>query len=397
MSSLNNTIYKLTLEQVLKEDVRNLEDDKLQILINKICKSTSDSNGANLSLEDIGKIGRYIFYRIRGLGVLEYLLNDQSINEIMVNDRDHIFVERDGVLELSKFKFESEKELYRIIQKIVGKSGREVNLSNPIVDARLEDGSRVNVILPPIAKDQPVITIRKFPDLSIDMDFLVDKNTLTQEARGFIEALVKSKYNILISGGTSSGKTTFLNAMTEFIDDSERIVTIEDSRELQIKGKENLISLETRNANSSNKGLIEIKDLIKNSLRMRPDRIIVGEVRSKEAIDMLTAQNTGHEGGISTAHANTPADMISRLEVMILTGGANFPIEAARKMIGSAIDIIIQLKRISGKKRRVTHISEVYEHDGLPIINDLFLYDYEKDSLVCTENIMKKDEKFNRT
>lgn len=258
MSSLNSKIYKLSLEKVLKENIKSLEDDKLKILINKICKVTSDSNGANLSLEEIGKIGQYIFFRIRGLGVLEYLLRDQTINEIMVNDKDHIFIERQGILELSKYKFESEKELYRIIQKIVGKSGREVNLSNPIVDARLEDGSRVNVILPPISKGQPVITIRKFPDLSIDMEYLVEKNTLTEEARVFIEDLVKSKFNILISGGTSSGKTTFLNAMTEFIDKNERIVTIEDSRELQIKEKDNLISLETRNANSANKGLIEI-------------------------------------------------------------------------------------------------------------------------------------------
>ena len=352
-----------------------------------------EHNKLKLGFDRIYEIALQIFYRIRGYGVIENLLLDDGISEIMVNNLHDIFIEKKGKISKSIYSIEDEKEYYRIIQKIVSKSGREVNLSNPIVDARLDDGSRVNIVLPPIANLQPVMTIRKFPKMNIDMRRLIENTTLSEENASFLKTLVISKYNILIGGGTSSGKTTFLNALAEYIDDDERIITIEDSRELQIENKKNLISLETRNSNNSNRGLIDISDLIKNSLRMRPDRIIVGEVRSKETIDMLTALNTGHDGGLTTAHANSTIDMISRLETMVLKSDQNIPLEAVKRMIGSSLEILIHLAKLENGNRKVVEISEIHTQQNEICINSLYEYNYETNMLERTKNEMIRKEK----
>lgn len=386
-------IFTLAKDHILKESISELSDQQLKLFVNKICLQKMEQEKLRFDYETIYEISIQIFYRIRGYGVLENLLSDDEISEIMVNDIENIFIEKHGHIIKSNYEIEDLKEYYRIIQKIVSKSGREVNLSNPIVDARLEDGSRVNIVLPPIAKEQPIMTIRKFPKHNIDINFLIRNKTISQEVADFIEILVRTKHNILVGGGTSSGKTTFLNAMTEFIGDDERIVTIEDSRELQIINKKNLLSLETRNSNTSNRGLIEISELIKNSLRMRPDRIIVGEVRSKETIDMLTALNTGHDGGITTAHANSTIDMLSRLETMVLRSDLNIPLEAVKRMIGSSLEILIHLAKVENGMRKVVEISEIYLEEDKVCINKLYDYNYETKQLEKTGNQMIRDQK----
>lgn len=299
-----------------------------------------------------------IYHSFRGLDVLQPLIEDKSITEIMINGHDDIFLERHGEIVQSSVKFESSEKLEDIIQMIVGKVNRTVNASTPIVDARLEDGSRVNIVLPPIALKGPTMTIRKFPEKPLTMDDLIGFGAIQPDIAELLEKLVISSYNIFISGGTGSGKTTFLNVLSNYIPKDERIITIEDSAELQITSVDNLVSLETRNANTEGKGEITIKDLIKTSLRMRPDRIVVGEVRGEEALDMLQAMNTGHDGSLSTGHSNTIFDMISRLETMVLTG-AELPIPVIRQQISSAIDIMIHLSRLRDHSRKVVAISEV--------------------------------------
>ena len=372
---------------VLKESsIIEMTDEKFKLFINKTCINYFIKKEISTDFDRLLQFSEQIFYGIRGYGVLENFLSNSEISEIMINDINNIFIEKIGLVRKLDFNIESLDEYYRIINKIVSRSGREVNIANPIVDARLEDGSRVNVVLPPIAKDQPALTIRKFPKKIIDMDFLIKTNTLSKEASEFLKSLVKSKYNIMISGGTSSGKTTFLNALSEFIGEDERIVTIEDSRELRLIGKNNLISLETRNANNSNKGQISLKDLIKTSLRMRPDRIIVGEVRADEAIDMLQAYNTGHDGALTSAHANSCKDMISRLETMVLRSGENIPLEAVKRMIASAINIVVQLSKVKNNKRRLVEISELQFINNSIQINALFLYNENEDTIYRTKN-----------
>lgn len=304
-----------------------------------------------------------IYYSFRGLDVLQPLIEDKSITEIMINGHDDIFLERHGEVMQSDVKFENSEKLEDIIQMIVGKVNRTVNASTPIVDARLEDGSRVNIVLPPVALKGPTMTIRKFPEKPLTMDDLISFGAIEPEIAEFLEKLVISRYNIFISGGTGSGKTTFLNVLSNYIPKDERIITIEDSAELQITSVDNLVSLETRNANTEGKGEITIKDLIKTSLRMRPDRIVVGEVRGEEALDMLQAMNTGHDGSLSTGHSNTIFDMISRLETMVLTG-AELPIPVIRQQISSAIDIMIHLSRLRDHSRKVVAISEVIGLDN---------------------------------
>lgn len=387
MSSEDKQIIIEVKKIVLKDaSIINMTDEKLKLFINKLCMDYLKNRGTEYSFDKIVGYSRQIFYGIRGYGFLEDLLSNPQISEIMVNDIDNIFVEEKGVIRKLGFKIESIEEYYRIINKIVSKSGREVNLANPIVDARLEDGSRVNIVLPPIAMSQPALTIRKFPQKVINMDYLIKSKTISKEAALFLKTLVQARYNILISGGTSSGKTTFLNALSEYISSDERIVTIEDSRELSLIGKTNLVSLETRNSNNSNKGKIDLKDLIKASLRMRPDRIIVGEVRSDEAIDMLQAYNTGHDGALTTAHANSCKDMISRLEAMVLRSGENIPLEAVKRMIASAINIVIQLSRVEQGKRRLIEISELGFFNNSIQINPLYLYDEKEDKIYRTDN-----------
>lgn len=320
------------------------------------------------------RLVRRVFDSFRGLDVLQPLVDNPRITEIMINSHQDIFIEQDGEVKKLPLQFESQSRLEDIIQSIVGTVNRVVNESTPIVDARLKDGSRVNIVLPPIALKGPTMTIRKFPESPMTMDDLVGRGALTEEAAEQLRILVKGKYNIFIGGGTGSGKTTFLNALSQYIPPDERVITIEDSAELKIVTVPNLVSLETRNANTEGRGEIAMRDLIRSSLRMRPNRIVVGEVRGSEALDMLQAMNTGHDGSLSTGHANSTQDMISRLETMVLSG-ADLPISVVRQQISSAIDIFVHLSRLRDRSRRVTEISEVIGmSDGEVVLNPLYRF-----------------------
>ena len=333
------------------------------------------------SIEQRVSIVQQIYSSIRGFGLLDTILTDDTITEVMINGPDHIFIEQKGHLFRLDKHFESERRLEDIIQRIVGLAGREVNQANPICYTRLSDGSRVNVVLPPIALCGPTLTIRKFSKTPMTIEKLIEYESLTQDIADKLELLVKAKYNIFISGGTGSGKTTFLNALSNYIPKDERVITIEDSAELQIAGIDNLVSLETRNANVAGAGEITIRDLIKSSLRMRPERIIVGEVRGGEALDMLQAMNTGHDGSLSTGHANSTEDMLSRLETMVLQGAAGLPLDAIRQQIASAVDIIIHLSRLRDKSRKTVEITEVLGlEDGRIKLNPLYVFEEDENS-----------------
>ena len=352
--------------------------------------------------QQIEDIVEQVYSSIRGFGLLDSIIKDDTITEVMINGPENVFIEQNGRLFKLDKQFESQRKLEDIIQRIVGLAGREVNQANPICDTRLPDGSRVNVVLPPIALCGPTVTIRKFSKTPMTIAKLIEYGSLTQEIADKLQMLVEAKYNIFISGGTGSGKTTFLNALSNYIPKDERVITIEDSAELQIEGIENLVSLETRNANASGAGQITIRDLIKSSLRMRPERIIVGEVRGGEALDMLQAMNTGHDGSLSTGHANSTEDMLSRLETMVLQGAAGLPLEAIRQQIASAVDIIIHLSRLRDKSRKTMEITEVvgYE-DGRIVLNPLYVFEEDENSTLTkvsgrlkrTEYAMKNDHK----
>lgn len=355
-----------------------------------------------VSLDEKVKLVNQIYSSIRGFGILDTIMNDDDITEVMINGPENIFIEKDGKLMRMDEHFESERRLEDVIQRIVGLAGREVNQANPIVDTRLPDGSRVNVVLPPIALCGPTVTIRKFSKTPMTIDMLIRYGSLTREIANKLEILVRAKFNIFISGGTGSGKTTFLNALSNYIPKDERIITIEDSAELQITGIDNLVSMETRNANSSGAGEINIRDLIKSSLRMRPERIVVGEVRGGEALDMLQAMNTGHDGSLSTGHANSTKDMLSRLETMVLQGAAGLPLDAIRQQIASAVDIIIHLSRLRDKSRKTMEITEVVGYqNGEILLNPLYVFVEDENStvekvsgqLVRTENKIVNDFK----
>ena len=329
---------------------------------------------------------------LRGLDILQDLVDDSSISEIMVNGPDNIFIEKNGVVTKTNLAFESSERLHNIIQQIVSYSNRRVNEMSPITDARLRDGSRVNIVLNPIAMDGPAITIRKFQNAPLSIDRLINLNSITKEAADFLEKLVISGYNIFVSGGTSSGKTTFLNVLSNFIPKDQRVITIEDSAELSLMGVSNLVRLEMRQANLEGNGAITIRDLIHSSLRMRPDRLVIGEVRGPEAFDMLQAMNTGHDGCMSTGHGNSANDMLERLATMSLTA-MNIPLAAIKSQIASAIDIIVHLSRIGSKGRHVFEISEVTYFDGNNILlNPLFLYDL-KSGLQPTGNKLIHNDK----
>ncbi|WJH31879.1 ATPase, T2SS/T4P/T4SS family [Paenibacillus sp. CC-CFT742] len=337
-------------------------------------KVLSDPELSDLTSGERHALVQRLFDSFRGLDILQPLVDHPDITEIMINSHREIFVEQEGEVSQIQLEFESRERLEDIIQMIVSGVNRIVNESSPIVDARLKDGSRVNIVLPPIALKGPTMTIRKFPSEPMTMSDLIGKGALHEEAAELLQQLVRSKFNIFIGGGTGSGKTTFLNALSQFIPPDERIITIEDSAELQIVTVPNLVSLETRNANTEGKGEISIRDLIKSSLRMRPNRIVIGEVRGAEALDMLQAMNTGHDGSLSTGHANNISDMISRLETMVLSG-AELPISVVRQQISSAIDIFVHLSRLRDRSRRVTEISEVIGmKDGEVLLNPLFLF-----------------------
>jgi len=355
-----------------------------------------------LNVREKKEIADAIFNSMRRLDVLQPIIDDKSVTEIMINGPDSIFVERDGRVSKLDIRFENRRKLEDVIQTIVSRVNRTVNESSPIVDARLADGSRVNVVLHPIALNGPVVTIRKFSEKPMTVEQLIKYGSITEEVADVLERLVKAKYNIFICGGTGSGKTTFLNALSNYIPKDERIVTIEDSAELQIVEIENIVRMETRNANTEGKGEITIRDLIKTSLRMRPERIIVGEVRGKEALDMLQAMNTGHDGSLSTGHANSTKDMLSRLETMVLSG-SDMPLEAIRQQIASAIDIIIHLGRLRDKSRRTLEITEVVGYkDGQIVLNPLYEFVEEGEtpenqvigSLIRTKNEMINKLKF---
>lgn len=375
--------------------LKEITDEEIQAEISKVVMEISKEQ--YLTLGEKKELLEGVFNSMRGLDVLQPLVDDPSITEIMINGPHRVFVEQAGKLYQKNISFGSNEKLENIILNIVAKVNRTVNEANPIVDARLLDGSRVNVVLPPIALDGPTVTIRKFPETPMTVEQLIAYKSITEEVAEILERLVKAKYNIFISGGTGSGKTTFLNALSNFIPKDERIITIEDSAELQIQGIPNLVRLETRNASMEGKGEITIRDLIKSSLRMRPERIVVGEVRGAEALDMLQAMNTGHDGSLSTGHANSTKDMLSRLETMVLSGN-QIPIDAIRQQIASAIDIIIQLTRLRDKSRRTMEISELVEYkNGEIVLNTLYKFEEEGEdeekhiigSLKRTENPMK--------
>lgn len=349
---------------------RDTSDDEIKEMIMRIVFARSRE--FYLDPDEKHEMIDTVFNSLRRLDVLQPIMDDKGVSEVMINGPDSVFIERNGRVSRLDIRFESREKLEDIVQNVVSRTNRTVNESSPIVDVRLSDGSRVNIVLRPAAIDGPIMTIRKFPESPMTMRQLISLGALTDEASDILERLVKARYNIFVCGGTGSGKTTFLNALSGFIPKDERIITIEDSAELRINGVENLVRLETRNANTEGKGQITIRDLIRTSLRMRPERIIVGEVRGAEALDMLQAMNTGHDGSLSTGHANSPYDMLSRLETMVLSGAA-LPLEAVRRQIASAIDIIIHLSRLRDKSRKVIEISEVSGFEGGQIqLNRIF-------------------------
>lgn len=353
---------------------REMEDEELTQLIYRVLQEVSAQE--YLSLAEKTFLGRELFNAFRKLNILQEFLEDEDITEIMINGTQNIFFEKDGRIYQSDKRFVSREKLEDVVQQIAAGSNRLVNEASPIVDARLLDGSRVNIVLPPIAIDGPIVTIRKFSKEAITMKQLIAWESISREVSAFLATLVAAGYNIFISGGTGSGKTTFLNALSQSIPKTERIITIEDNAELQIQDVPNLVRLEARNANVEGSGAVTIRDLIKSALRMRPDRLIVGEVRSAEAIDMLQAMNTGHDGSLSTGHANSPKDMLSRLETMVLMG-MELPLPAIQRQIASGVDVIVHLGRLRDKSRKVLEVTEVLGYTGGEIQLQT-LYQYEE-------------------
>lgn len=366
------------LRKEVREEVSGIQqisDEELYEIIDRhIFKKGEEEY---LPLKERIELRTGLFNSFRKLDILQQLLDDTEVTEVMINGPEHIFLERKGVMETWNQEFDSEEQLEDMVQQIVSRVNRTVNVASPIADARLPDGSRVHVVLPPISLDGPVVTIRKFPR-QITMQMLIESGTVSTEAAKFLEKLVRAGYNIFISGGTNSGKTTFLNALSAYIPQEERVITIEDSAELQIQQVKNLIRLETRSANPQGEGAISIGDLIRASLRMNPDRIIVGEVRGKEALELLNSYNTGHDGGMSSGHGNNPKDMLARLETMVLMG-ADLPLPAIRSQIASALDILIHLGRLRDKSRKVLWIVEVegYEKGEIQLHT---LYEFQETS-----------------
>ncbi|MBR5000465.1 MAG: CpaF family protein, partial [Firmicutes bacterium] len=353
---------------------QEVDDEELIQIIYRVLQGEGERK--YLSLGEKSLLGKELFNTFRKLDLLQEFLEDDDITEIMINGTDYIFLEKCGRIYQSDRRFASKEKLEDVIQQIVALSNRLVNESSPIVDARLSDGSRVNVVLDVVALNGPILTIRKFPKESISMEQLISWESISEEAAAFLAMLVQAGYNIFISGGTGSGKTTFLNALSQFIPKDERIITIEDNAELRIQGVANLVRLEARNANVEGTGEISIRELIKAALRMRPDRIIVGEVRSAEAIDMLQAFNTGHDGSLSTGHANSTRDMLSRLETMVLMGGIELPLPAIQRQIASGIDVIVHLGRLRDKSRKVLEITEVLGYrNGEILLRTLFQFE----------------------
>ena len=386
--SYKNDIKKQLIEEL--SDTLNLDDSEiLNVIDDKI--ENIEKNEAPLKLKEKIFLRKSIYDSLKNYDILTELLDDKNINEIMINSYDEIFIDKNGKYQRWNKSFESKEQLENIIQQIVGKINRIVNVSNPIVDARLTDGSRVHIVLPPIALKGATVTIRKFPE-KITMKKLIEYGSINLEAADFLKKLVECGYNIFISGGTGSGKTTFLNALSEFIPKDDRVITIEDSAELNISHVNNLVSLETRDKNVEGEGEINMQMLIRAALRMNPDRIVVGEVRGKEALDMLQAMNTGHDGSLSTGHANSCFDMLSRLETMVLMA-ENLPLLAIRQQISSSIDILVHLAKLKDKRRVVYEISELLELDNEKYKTNK-LYEFDGKNLIkcgALENTRKLD------
>lgn len=376
--------------QVMKQELQEMVHQRLDMstelsdeAIGDVIDEVIMEKSRNMYMSSVTKLTlrQELFNAIRRLDLLQELIDDKSVSEIMVNGADSIFYERNGKIYTWDRHFESREKLEDVIQQIVSRSNRQVNESVPIVDARLSDGSRVNVVLDPVALNGPILTIRKFPEEAITMEKLIEWESLSQEAADYLKILVQAGYNIFISGATSTGKTTFLNVLADYIPKTERVITIEDSAELQLHDIANLVRMEVRQADAEGVSSVTLRDLIKASLRMRPDRIIVGEVRGPEALDMIQSMNTGHDGSLSTGHANSPEDMLSRIETMILMG-SDMPLPAIRKQIASSIDIIIQLGHLRDRSRRVTEITEVLSCDQNGyVLNKLFQFN-ERDDLL---------------
>lgn len=386
MDMLKSLQQKVMAEMDLSEEI---SDAELMERIDGILLREGKRSG--LGIAEMAGLRKRIFDSFRRLDILQEAVEDETVTEIMVNGPDTIFLERDGRVFPWGRAFSSGQKLEEVIQQIVARVNRAVNTTSPIADARLEDGSRVNIVLPPVAVDGPILTIRKFSREPMTMKRLIELGSITSEAADFLRNLVASGYNIFISGGTGSGKTTFLNALSGFIPPDERVITIEDSCELQLSGIANLVRLEARTANAEGENAVTIRDLIRTSLRMRPNRIIVGEVRGPEALDMLQAMNTGHDGSLSTGHANSPGDMLSRLETMVLMGG-ELPIAAIRSQIASAVDILVHLGRLRDASRRVLSIMEVRGIDEKGRIDCAPLFLRDEEGFIRREDLLHTDK-----
>ena len=362
----------LDLKENPEDEIASTEED-----IRNIAQEVLDQQANHLTRNEKNQIIREVIHETLGFGPITPFLHNPDISEVMVNGYDSVYIERQGILELTDVKFTDNNHVMHIIERIVAPLGRRIDESSPMVDARLPNGSRVNIIIPPLALNGPVITIRKFSEKPFTVNDLIRFGTMSPEVAQFIKACVEARLNIVVSGGTGSGKTTTLNVISSFIPEDERIITIEDAAELQLHQK-HIVRLETRPANVEGKGAVTIRDLVRNSLRMRPDRIVVGEVRGGEALDMLQAMNTGHDGSLTTGHANSPRDMLSRLETMVLMAGMELPVRAIREQISSAIDLIVQQARLKDGSRRITQITEVVGMEGEIItMQDIFTFRQE--------------------